>query len=62
MIDVAASVIARLKSKAQKKGLQLQLLLNLFCQEEFLRRIQKSKYKKNLILKGGFLLYSISQF
>jgi len=62
MNDLGASVIARLKSKAQKDGLQLQLLLNLFCQEEFLRRIQKSKYDQNLILKGGFLLYTISGF
>jgi len=60
--DVGASVIARLKTRAQKDGLQLQLLLNLFCQEEFLRRIQKSKYSDNLILKGGFLLYCISEF
>lgn len=62
MNDVGASIIARLKSKAQKDGLQLQLLLNLFCQEEFLRRIQKSIYNENLILKGGFLLYTISQY
>jgi len=39
--DLGASVIARLKRKADQEGLQLQLLLNLFCQEEFLRRIQK---------------------
>lgn len=62
MTDIGASVIARLKARGQKDGLQLQLLLNLFCQEEFLRRIQKSQYSENLILKGGFLLYSISGF
>jgi hypothetical protein len=62
MVDMGTSVIARLKAKAQKDGLQLQLLLNHFCQEEFLRRIQKSKYNENLVLKGGFLLYSISEF
>ncbi len=62
MADVGASVIARLKSRAAKDGLQLQLLLNLFCQEEFLRRIQRSKYSDKLILKGGFLLYSISGY
>lgn len=60
--DIGASVIARLKNKAQKEGLQLQLLLNLFCQEEFLRRIGKSRFSENLILKGGFLLYSLSGF
>src|SRR5659263_123767 len=62
MSDIGASVIARLKSKAQKDGLPLQLLLNLFCQEEILRRIQKSKFNDNLVLKGGFLLYTISKF
>lgn len=60
--DVGASIIARLKARAQKDGLQLQLLLNLFCQEEFLRRIQKSRYSENLVLKGGFLLYCMSGF
>jgi len=62
MTDQGASVIARLKEKAARDGLQLQLLLNLFCQEEFLRRIQKSRYGENLVLKGGFLLYSISGY
>ena len=62
MTDQGASVIARLKEKAARDGLQLQLLLNLFCQEEFLRRIQKSRYGDNLVLKGGFLLYSISGY
>lgn len=60
--DIGASVIARLKNKAQKEGLQLQLLLNLFCQEEFLRCIGKSRFSDNLILKGGFLLYTLSGF
>jgi predicted nucleotidyltransferase component of viral defense system len=40
----------------------LQLLLNLFCQEEFLRRISNSAYSDQLILKGGLLLYSLSRF
>ena len=61
MPDQCASVIARLKDKAARDGLQLQLLLNLFCQEEFLRRVQKSRYGDNLVLKGGFLLYSIKR-
>lgn len=62
MADISASILARLKQRAKKDGLQLQLLLNLFCQEEFLRRMSKSKYSDNLILKGGLLLYSISEF
>lgn len=60
--NIGASIIARLKNKAKKEGLQLQLLLNLFYQEEFLRRIGKSRFSDNLVLKGGFLLYSLSGF
>ncbi|WP_281421860.1 hypothetical protein [Clostridium thailandense] len=41
MINKGASIVAKLKNKALKEGLQLQLLLNLFCQEEFLRIIGK---------------------
>lgn len=62
MPDPGSSLIARLKGRAARDGLQLQLLLNLFCQEEFLRRIQKSRHSDNLVLKGGFLLYSISGY
>ena len=62
MTDKAASVLARLKTKSKEKGIPLQQLLNLFCQEEFIRRLSQSKYRKNLILKGGYLLYSISEF
>jgi predicted nucleotidyltransferase component of viral defense system len=34
----------------------------LFCQEEFVRRLSYSIYKEILILKGGYLLYTISGF
>ena len=37
MPDIAASVIAKLKNKAKKSGKPLQLYMQLFCQEEFLR-------------------------
>jgi predicted nucleotidyltransferase component of viral defense system len=62
MADIAASVLAKLKNKSREKRIPLQQLLNLFCQEEFIRRLSKSVYKDKLILKGGFLLYSISGF
>lgn len=44
MADMAASVLARLKNKAKESGRSYQLCLQLFCQEEFLRRLEKSKY------------------
>jgi predicted nucleotidyltransferase component of viral defense system len=58
----SASVLARLKNKAKAEGIPFQQLLNLFFQEEFIRRLAQSNYRERLILKGGFLLYSISDF
>lgn len=62
MSDMVASVLAKLKNKSREQNIPLQQVLNLFCQEEFIRRLSKSRYRNNLILKGGFLLYSISGF
>lgn len=62
MADMAASVLARLKNKAKESGRSDQLCLQLFCQEEFLRRLEKSKYAENLILKGGLFIYALTDF
>ena len=62
MADIAASVLTRLKNKAQASGRSDQLSLQLFCQEEFLRRLEKSKYAENFVLKGGLFIYSLTEF
>ena len=62
MADMAASVLARLKNKAAESGRSYQLCLQLFFQEEFLRRLEKSKYAENLVLKGGLFIYSLTDF
>lgn len=62
MADIATSVLARLKNKAAESGRSYQLCLQLFCQEEFLRRLEKSKYAENLVLKGGLFIYSLTDF
>lgn len=62
MPDIAASVLARLKNKAAESGRSYQLCLQLFCQEEFLRRLEKSKYAENMVLKGGLFIYSLTGF
>ena len=62
MADIAASVLARLKNKAEETGRSNQLCLQLFCQEEFLRRLQRSQYAENLILKGGLFVYALTDF
>lgn len=62
MADMAASVLARLKNKAKESGISYQLCMQLFCQEEFLRRLEKSEYAENFILKGGLFIYSLTNF
>ena len=60
--DRAASVLARLKNKAKEKGISYQQCLQLFFQEEFLRKLSASPYKDNLILKGGLFIYTLTNF
>ncbi len=62
MADMAVSVLARLKNKAKESGRSYQLCMQLFCQEEFLRRLEKSEYAENLVLKGGLFIYSLTDF
>ena len=62
MADKAASVLARLKNKAKESGRSYQLCMQLFCQEEFLRRLEKSEHAENLVLKGGLFMYSLTDF
>ena len=62
MADIGASVLARLKNKAAETGRSNQLCIQLFCQEEFLRRLERSKYAENFVLKGGLFLYSLTNY
>lgn len=62
MADIGASVLAKLKNKAKESGRSNQLCMQLFCQEEFLRRLEKSKYAENFVLKGGLFLYTLTEF
>ena len=62
MPDIGASVLAKLKNKAKASGISYQQCLQLFFQEEFLRRLSKSQYNENLILKGGLLIYTLTNF
>lgn len=62
MADIAASVLAKLKNKARASGISYQLCLQLFFQEEFLRRLAGSPYAENFILKGGLFIYTLTQF
>lgn len=62
MADVAASVLAKLKNKAKASGISYQQCLQLFMQEEFLRKLSKSGCENKLILKGGLFIYTLTNF
>lgn len=62
MLDISTSVLAKLKNKAKSLDISYQQCLQLFFQEEFLRRLSKSKYVNNLVLKGGLFIYTLTNF
>lgn len=62
MADVAASVLAKLRNKAKASGISYQQCLQLFVQEEFLRKLSKSGCEDTLILKGGLFIYTLTNF
>ena len=62
MVDKAASVLAKLRNKAKASGISYQQCLQLFVQEEFLRKLSKSGYDEFLVLKGGLFIYTLTNF
>lgn len=62
MADMGASILAKLKNKAKASGIAYQQCLQLFFQEEFLRKLSKSEYVDNLVLKGGLFIYTLTNF
>lgn len=62
MADKVASVLAKLRNKAKASGISYQQCLQLFVQEEFLRKLSKSGYGDTLILKGGLFIYALTNF
>lgn len=59
--NMAASVLTRLKQQAKSEGISFQTCLQLFAQEEFLRKLSLSTYVENLILKGGTLIVTLQR-
>jgi len=62
MKDKAASTLERLKNQAKELDITYQECLQLFAQEEFLRKLSKSKYADNFVLKGGYFIYTLTNF
>lgn len=58
----AASILTRLKNQAKEQNISSQICLQLFAQEEFLRRLSASEYKDKMILKGGMFIYTLTEF
>lgn len=54
-----SSLLAKLKNESIRREIPNQQMIVLFLQEEFSRRLGKSDYVNQLILKGGFLLFSL---
>ena len=59
MKNSPASILAKLKNESIKRDIPNQQMIVLFLQEEFSRRLSKSKYRDKFILKGGFLLFTL---
>lgn len=62
MADIAISVLKKLRNKAKMSGIRYQQCLQLFVQQEFLRKLSKSGCEDNLILKGGLFIYMLTNF
>ena len=60
--NMVASVLTRLKNQSKEEGIPFQMVLQLFAQEEFLRKLSLSQYVDNLILKGGMFIYTLTEF
>ena len=58
----AASVRARLMNVAKISQKSFNLIMQLYIQERLIYRLSVSPFVDKFILKGGLLLYSISQF
>ena len=46
--NMAASVLTRLKNQSKEEGIPFQMVLQLFAQEEFLRKLSLSKYARQV--------------
>ena len=60
--NIAVSVLARLKNQSKEEGISFQMVLQLFAQEEFLRKLSFSEYVDNMVLKGGMFIYTLTEF
>lgn len=55
----AAQVKGRIKSLAERNGMDARVLMRMFMMERFLERVSESEYQENFIIKGGILVSSM---
>ncbi|MFC5557600.1 nucleotidyl transferase AbiEii/AbiGii toxin family protein [Ureibacillus thermophilus] len=60
--NISASVGERLKNIAKQSGKTFDLILLLYFQERLLYRLSISNYRDKFVLKGGLVLFSLTQF
>ena len=56
------SILDRLRNQSKETNLTFQIILQLFAQEEFLRKLSQSEYNKKFVLKGGMFIYTLTNY
>ena len=56
---ISEKLKGKIKSFSEKSNLKAQEVLQMYFFERFLIRLEKSRYRANFIIKGGFLISSI---
>ena len=59
VVNVVASVQAKLKNKADESGRPFQEFLQYYGMERFIYRLSKTVYANEFVLKGGLMFYSL---
>ena len=55
-------LISRLREYAAQNSVSYKYVITSFFQEEFLRRVMQSQYSKELVLRGSYLIYQMTDF
>lgn len=56
----AMQLKAKINNKAKEAGIPPQALMQCYLNERFLERLSRSEWRKNIVIKGGMLISSLS--
>ena len=62
VVNKSRSVLDRLKNQSKEMNLPFQTVIQLFAQEEFLRKLSMSAHNEEFILKGGMFIYTLTNY